>query len=380
MRKYIKYIGGAAVVAIGSVIMFNKVYIPNHTYKVINPTEGNLELTLKGIGNVSSEKIYNITPYTSGKIIQLAIKNTDSVKKGQLLFSIDPVDLKLQLKNLKLSYIKSNYEIDFLKKELDNLDSKQILASKTYKRIKSLNRKKFSSNSELDNAISNLQSLNSQIESLYSRIKSAKVLRNISANNIEVMKIKIKNLKIYSPVDGFITELLIEEGQFISQNNIVLKIVDKKDLWINTKFDERISNGIKIGQKAIITLRSDMNKHYKGTVKEISLTSDLVTLERKVNVSFDEKPNNFYINEQAKVIIIKEKLTNVLLVPSESIVTKKEKNGLWTERNGKAYFKNINIIGQNDNQVAIDNINSNTDIILENSGKQKVTQGQKIYK
>jgi len=378
MNKFVKYTAIGISLIAASVIIYNKVYVPKHTFKQTMPEQGNLKISLKGIGNINAEKVYNITPWTPGKILSLDIKNGQQVKKGQRLFTIDPVDLQSQIESATLTIKKSDYDLNSLRAELKNIASQQELALKTYKRTKILNLKKFTSTAELDTATSKLNSLNFQVGSLKSKINSLKVSKEISFTNLEKLMTRLKNLTVKSPVNGFITDLLLEEGQSIMQTSIVMKIVKSSDVWVETKFDERISGNIKVGQTAQLSLRSNPNKIYSGYVKDIERTSDLITLERKINVAFNETPNDFFINEQVEVIIDIKTLKNVIKIPAKYIAMKNKKTGVWTNNHKKAKFNEIDIIGQNNDFVATEDINITDKIILK--GKNKISEGMRVYK
>lgn len=66
--KYLLILGGMALLGF---FFYTKVYIPETTYTTIQPTIGEIEEKVQGIGNVNAHHIYNITAQTGGKILKL---------------------------------------------------------------------------------------------------------------------------------------------------------------------------------------------------------------------------------------------------------------------------------------------------------------------
>jgi membrane fusion protein, macrolide-specific efflux system len=61
MKSSLKYLIALIVVALIAIVFYQKVYIPKSTYEIISPIHGEINVTVKGIGNVSALNIYSIT-------------------------------------------------------------------------------------------------------------------------------------------------------------------------------------------------------------------------------------------------------------------------------------------------------------------------------
>ena len=379
MNKTIKLLLLLIIASIVGVLFYNKVYIPKTTYKTIQPTVGDLDVSVTGIGNVSAKNIYAITAQTGGKILAIHTDVGAWVKKGDLLLEMDGVDLKEQLDVSKASMEKAQYDIKAAKDELENLKAQKVLLEITYKRYKKLKEQKFASQSEYDKAKADLDSVDANINVSKSHIGSAKVAVKIALKNINVVKARIKRLKVYAPVDGYVVQKSAEVVQSVLSSTVVLEIVDVSTLWVETKLDERVSAGVRVGQNAKITLRSQENKTYVGVVKRIYATSDAVTLEREIDVAFVHPPKTFYINAQAEVSIALESYENVVKIPLNVIVQKDKKLGVWVVENFEAHFVSINKLAQNSDEVALNNFDKDSKIIVPDSKKKPLSNGMKIH-
>jgi len=378
MNKNIKYLIAVGAVLAGTAF-YNKVYIPKTTYEITKPTIGELSVSLSGIGVVGAKDIYSITAQTGGKILSLNTDVGQWVKKGDLLLSVDGVDLKEQLSVLNATLEKVYFDTKASEDELVNQKSQKVLIKRTYERYKKLHEQKYASQSEYDKTKADLDGINANINATIAKIGSSKMAIKIAQKNIDVIKAKIKRLKVYAPVDGYVIEKNAQVEQSVNSTTPIFKIVDATTLWVETKVDERVSRDIKVGQKATIHLRSQPNKTYDGVVVRIDAMSDAVTLERKIDVGFVNIPKPFYINEQAEVNINISTLKNVVKIPSKMVIQENGKLGVWTTENLTANFVYIHKVAQDANEVAVKDFDENTKLIIPNSHKKPLSNGMKIH-
>ena len=380
MNKRIKYIIIAILVIVGIVLFYKNVYIVKTTYKTLSPKVANLDIKVFGIGNVSAKDIYSITAQTGGKIISILTDEGQWVKKGDLLITIDPVDMPELVQEMLISVEKTKSELKALIKESESLNAQKELALITYKRYEKLVKQSFVSRSEFDKAKTDLNALTAQLEATLVRIESSKIEVQRTQKNADSLKTKLSRFQIYAPVDGYVISKSAEVAQNVASSTTILKIVDPKTLWIKAYIDEKISGDIKVGQKAEITLRSQSNKQFTGYVKRIVAQSDAVTQEREINVAFDELPIPFYINEQARVTINAKTISNAITIPLNTLKVEDGKEGVWTLIDNKAYFKELNIQAKGDNEAAIiSGIKTEDIIIIPDSSKKALSEGMRIH-
>ncbi len=379
ISKMLKTLIALMVLTIGGYLFYNKIYLPKTTYKTTSPTKGDISEQVFGIGNVGAQNIYPVNAGVSAKILSIDTDEGKWVKKGELLVSLDSVDLPKQIEEANLSIQKAVFSLKALKKELKGLSAKERLAKITYKRYSKLLKQSFASKAEYDTAKANLQEIESQIETTKVQISSAKTEIQRAKKAMEALDVKISKYKVFSPIDGFVISKDAEVSQAVLPNQTILKIVDPKTVWVKTYIDEKISGDIKIGQKATIALRSQNGKKLNGYVKRIVAQSDPVTLEREVDVAFDKVPIPFYINEQAQVIISTKKFQDLVKVPARLIVYKDEMCGVWVAKNGKAHLQKVKIIARGEDEVGVKGIGLSDKLIIVTPKNKPLKEGMRIH-
>jgi RND family efflux transporter MFP subunit len=291
---------------------------------------------------------------------------------------MDSVDLPQLLQEAKISVKKSLLEVVATQKELNSQLAQKKLAQVTYTRYKKLKKQSFASQSEYDKAKADLDALEAEMQATKAHINSAKAEVKRSRKVVEALEVKLSRYKVYAPVDGYVISKDAQITQSVVPTQAILKIVDPKTVWIKSYIDERISSNIKIGQKAQITLRSEPNKKFNAYVKRIVAQSDAVTQEREVDVAFEKLPIPFYINEQTEVLINTKKLLNAVKIPSDLIVYKDSKAGVWVIKNGSAHFNKVKILGINKNMTAVDGLNINVELIVPAKDKKPLYEGSRV--
>lgn len=375
----IKYIIGLVALILGVTLFYTKVYLPKTTFKVVKAKEGVLEESVRGIGNVGAKNIYNITAQSGGKILEILSDEGEWVKKGDLLVVMDGVDLAEQLEVAQANLTKAKYDLLGYESELTNLKAQEVLLQTTYNRYRKLKEQNFVSQAEYDKANTDLQSIKASISASISHTNAAKANIVVAQKNIQVVQARVDRLKVYAPIDGYVIAKEVEVAQDVIPSTTLLQIVDPKTLWVKTKIDERVSAQIKLGQSATITLRSQPNKVYKGVVKRVVSVSDGVTLEREIDVAFITLPQPFFINEQAEVNIGVKRYVHVVKIPSNVVVQESGLLGVWIVENNQVTFQKIDIIGQNDDAIAVSNIAKHTQIVIPNKNKKTLKNGMKIH-
>ena len=379
MKSSIKYILLLVILfLIGGVVYF-KVFVPKHTFRVVHPTKGSLQEVVRGIGNVNGLNIYTITAQTGGKILQILTDEGEKVHKGDLLVVMDGVDLPQQLIVARANLKKAKYEKKALQGELANQEAQRKLLQLTFDRYKKLNRQGFVARAEYDKALSDLQAIEATISATVARIDSAVAAVQAARGNVAQLQQKIDRLRVYAPTDGLVIARDAEAAQYVQPSTPVLKIVDPQTLWVETKVDERLCALVRKGLQATVVLRSQPETMYHGVVKRIDAMSDDVTLERTINIAFTHIPEPFFINEQARVTIVVRQLDQVLKIPRTVLVQRGGKDGVWVDRNGRAHFLPITTIGENNSEVALADDQKGLAVIVPDSHKKSLREGMRIF-
>ena len=366
------------IVALVGLVVYNKVFIPKHTFSVVSATKGDVAVQVNGIGNVSSKETYNIGSIYGGKISNFTVNEGEFVKKGTLIATVDYVDLDDKIDELKSTIKKLHSDIESLKVDkqsaIVDFDYQEELFKKNealFKKhaISQLDFKKFQTTKDV--AKLKIASISSKIKSLYAQISQIQA-------NIDGLNKRLKRYNIVADVSGYVMKKLVSNYQIIMPNQTLIQIVNPKDVWIATHIDTRISGKVKVGDSATIVLQSS-NIKYTGKVVNINPINNSITYEREIDVKFDNLPIPFYLEEQASVNIGINTLRDVVKIPLRALSIYKKQQGVWILDKDKVIFKPISILAQTDENIATKDISTNDTLVIPNPKNKPLSNGMKIY-
>jgi len=380
MKTWAKFTITVLLIAIGGALFYFKAYIPKTTFKTTTPKQGKIKVQVFGIGEVGARDIYPVGSQMGGKILTLLSDQGQWVKKGELLATIDPVDLPQLLEETKIVLQKTIYESTALQKELENLHAQKELALLTYDRYRKLKYQGYVSQAEYDKVKTDLDGIKAQISATLARIDSSKSETGRMQKNIDALSEKLSRFHVYAPIDGYVISRDAEVAQTLTPSQTIFRIVDPKTVWIKAYIDERISGKVKTGNPAEIFLRSRNSEPLSGYVARISAMSDAVTQEREVNVAFDTLPIPFYMNEQAEVSVTVETVDDTIKIPLSLLRQYTDQTGVWIAKENRAHFQPLKITVRGEHEAGIaQGLTKESRLIIPDANKKTLSEGMRIH-
>ena len=188
-------------------------------------------------------QVIQISPRVSGAVTSISVIDNQEVKKGDLLFSIDPSQYQIKIDQARAD----------LKREEANVRGTKI----EYDRVKTIAAKNKGAVSQKDlnrNRVNYEKSL-AKIDSYKEKLKTA--LLNYSFT------------KVRASVDGFVSNINFQVGSQAVANRAILALVDKNSFWVFGFFRESMLKDIKIGDEAKVTLMAYPERPISGKVESI---------------------------------------------------------------------------------------------------------------
>jgi multidrug resistance efflux pump len=185
--------------------------------------------------------VVGIAPRISGPVIQVAVKDNQEVKQGDLLFEIDPADYKAQVQIAQGQVL--NAEANLKQRE-------QEMA-----RQKDLFERRVSAVQDYQNAQDNLSAAQAQAET--------------ARANLQLAQLNLSYTRISAPVNGYVTNMNISPGTYVSAGKQLTALVDTSSFWVAAYFKETQLPFIKVGEKAKVTLLGHREHPIEGEVRSI---------------------------------------------------------------------------------------------------------------
>lgn len=211
-------------------------------------------------GKVRAE-VVNITPLVAGRLIEVAVHDNQSVKKGDLLFRIDPEPYRIALQQADAEAQQAQAVADKARHEAD--------------RRKGLPRSVIASE-DVEAANFNARSQEANLALANARVAQARW--------------DLAQTEVRAPADGFVTNLGVRVGNRADTTAPLVALVDSHSFYVLGYFEETKLRHVKVGQAATLTLYSG-GKPLRGEVESIGRAIEDQSLQSRDGLLPDVKPN-----------------------------------------------------------------------------------------
>jgi multidrug efflux system membrane fusion protein len=185
--------------------------------------------------------VVGIAPRVSGQTIKLNVQDNQAVKKGDVLFEIDPEDYRLVLEKAKA--------------ELATVDRQLAQAQDTLHRMEPLLPHGFETAENIDKARTAVTTLQAQRDSAIATI------------NLE--ELHLSYCKVIAPFDGRVINLNISAGAHVTQGVPVFSLLDTTKWYVIAQFREAELRHMAPGSPVTVYLVSAPNQRFRGKVQGI---------------------------------------------------------------------------------------------------------------
>lgn len=210
-------------------------------------TDSSDTLNIQANGTVVPYREVQIASEVAGRIVEKPAKTRSGnlVKKGQLLFRIDPSDYELEVKRLQqlgeqesATLGELNQDIANAQKMLTLSDEEMKLAEAEVKRIESLPNN-FASRTELDAARrARLTSMNqrttiqNQLQTFETRRRRLELAEKLVATQLEQARLNLSRTEVLAPVDGRIVKDQAELDSYVQRGSPLIMLEDTQKIEV----------------------------------------------------------------------------------------------------------------------------------------------------
>lgn len=276
-----------------------------------------LRPALFGVGNVEARQVHRIGPTAPGRLLRLGVEVGDTVKAGQVLGEMDPVDSDDRLRSQQALVQRSAAT-------LADATARHAFAETQARRYQQL---------YAENATSEelLTARRQDLQLASAALAAAREDQARARSDLQALRAQRASLRLSSPVDGVVTAREAEPGTTVVAGQAVVEVVDPKSLWINTRFDQVSAGGLAAAQPARVALRSRRGQLIEGQVQRTELRADAVTEELLAKVSFKTVPHPLPpIGERAEVTVDLPVLPEGPVIPNAAVQRVGNQIGVWT--------------------------------------------------
>lgn len=271
-----------------------------------------LSTKLASNGTLRSNESVDLTAEVTRRLRKIHVKDGDRVKKGDLLFELDAVDLAAR-----------STEVAVRRKALLEVEERQ----------RKLREEGLSSKTDYDRAKADL---------------------DIASANFAVVSADLERTKIRAPFAGKLGLLRVSEGAMVGPERPLVSLEDDSRVKIDFTVPERFSPHVAVGAK--FTFRAEGGSPIAASVIAIEPRLDERTRSirlRGLSEPIDPKQGAVYAGEYVSVELEITSTTEVVLVPSPIVTPSLGGHSVYVVEDGVAKQRSVELGIRTESEVGI---------------------------
>ncbi|MBU1185264.1 MAG: efflux RND transporter periplasmic adaptor subunit [Acidobacteria bacterium] len=322
------------VVVIGAVLavtVFKKSNGNGIVYKKEKIDRGNIQALVITTGTLNPVTLVDVGSQVSGKIEQINVDFNSHVKKGEIIARIEQLIFLTKVQQNEANY-------DSAKASVDKAEVMLEINRKNFERSLSLAEKDLISFEEKEKSEADYSNGKAELQSQIARLAQAK-------SQLDTSKVDLGYTVIRSPIDGFVVNRNINEGQTVAASfnaPLLFQIAnDLTKMQVECSVDEADIGKVSEGQAVQFTVDAFPNDRFRGEVRQVRyspvIEQNVVTYTTIVGV--DNPDMKLRPGMTATVNIITGEARNALRVPNSALrylpdLSQEELRAMMQERFG----------------------------------------------
>ncbi|GAB5046500.1 efflux RND transporter periplasmic adaptor subunit [Thermodesulfovibrio sp. TK110] len=269
---------------------------------------------ITAVGNVEAYSSITIKSRVEGQLIKANFKEGDEVRKGQLLFVIDPRPFEEAVRQAEANLLRDKAQLDFARVDLERYDEllkEELVSRQQYEKIRT------------------------NYESLKATVKADEAILNNA-------RLQLNYCYIYSPIDGKIGALLVHPGNMIKANDTQIATINQiMPIFVRFSVPEqelfRIRKAMSEGMLKTEAVVKGVDASYtaQGRVVFIDNAVDVATGTVKIKAEFANKDKMLWPGQFVNVVLTLGIKKNAVVIPYRALQTGQKGQYVWVVKDDK---------------------------------------------
>jgi HlyD family secretion protein len=280
-------------------------------YRTETVRRGDIRVAISATGTLSAISTVTVGSQVSGQITEVLVDFNDTVRKGEVLATIDASTYQAQIEQGSAQIASAQASLRQAQAGLRN-------AQLDYTRKADLGRQQLVSKSDVDLARASLEQAQAQVNSAQAQIRQ-------QTASTQTTRVNLQRTVIRSPVDGVVLTRTIEPGQTVAASlqapELFTIAEDLSKMKIELAVDESDIGQVKVGQTVSFSADAFPDRQFKGIVDQVRLSATTANnvVTYPVVVTVDNSDGTLLPGLTVNAEIEVSKLSNVLTVANAAL-------------------------------------------------------------
>ncbi|MDD4150556.1 MAG: efflux RND transporter periplasmic adaptor subunit [Bacteroidales bacterium] len=235
----------------------------------------NISELVTASGKIQPEMEIKLSPDVSGEIVELEVREGDSVKKGDFLLKIKPDIYESAVERTIAAGNSANANVINSKARLEQVTAQFTQTELSFNRNKALYDEGVISLSEYENALAAYQMGIADVKAAEASVTSANFSLISSQATIREAQENLRKTSVYAPMDGTVSMLNVEIGERVVGTEMMagtemMRIANLNVMEVIVDVNENDIVKIRLKDSADIQVDAYLKRVFKGVVTEIA--------------------------------------------------------------------------------------------------------------
>lgn len=284
-----------------------------------------MPVQVASVGNVESIATVAIKAQVTGELFEVHFKEGDFVKKGQLLFTIDPRPFEAQIRQVQGNIARDEAGLQLAEANLARDMAQAEYAKTETKRYTTLTQRGLISTDSSEQVRSQAAALDESVRADRAAIESAKAAMKGSEGALESAKLQLSYCTIYAPISGRTGAVMLKAGNLIKAADAPIVVINQVDpIYVNFTVPQQywgdINKRMSAGELHVTaTAPQDAGAPKDGKVIFVDNAVDSTTGTLHIRAAFDNADNRFLSGMFVNVILKLSEQANAKVVPTQAV-------------------------------------------------------------
>lgn len=305
--------------------------------ETVRPRRSDMVTRHDGTATLQAEADAEVVARVGGAVLRVAAEEGQRVRAGELLATIDPRQLRLELAQARaqLDKVENDY-----RRQLE-LHEKGLIAAGAFEG---------------------------------SRFELAQ--RHATW---ELARLQLSHTELRAPFDGIVAERHIRIGQNLAAGTTAFRVVNSSRLRAELHAPERQLSRLRPGQPVQISVDALPGRQYTARVARIAPTIDARTATFKLTVELNNDVGELKPGMFARVSVVFEQRSNVLSIPAAALLENSREPTVFVVNNGLAAPRRVSLGLSHDGRVEIVNgLRDDEQVVISGQNSLKPGLGVRV--
>ena len=302
-----------------------RVQLPPVPVTVGDVLEKTIPVQLTAVGNAMAYTTVGIKSQINGQLVEVRFKEGQEVRKGDLLFVIDPRPFEAALRQTEAALNQRQAEVRQAQATVER-DTAQLENSKVQeRRYRELVSKELIAREQYDTLNTNMAAMQATVEADRAAVENAKAAHQAAQANVDNARLQLAYTTIYAPIDGRTGNLLVQNGNVLKANddNPIVVINQIHPIYVSFSVPEQYLADIKkygaMGRLKVVARPPRQQETLAtGELTFVNNTVDQTTGTIQLKATFANEANTLWPGQFVDVAMTITSRT-AIVVPSQSI-------------------------------------------------------------